>query len=91
MIRIDNFKTIPYSTEDIDAAQFVQRKAGLWIPRKRYTARRAERALKALLCTPTYREHVREIQDQIVREDGVATLCTAVEQVLQDFYGYPKD
>ena len=59
----------------------MQRKAGLWIRRKRYTARRAERALKALLCTPTYKEHVREILGQIVREDGVATLCAAAKQL----------
>jgi len=91
MVRGDNFKTIPYSAQDINAAQFMQRKAGLWIPRKRYTARRVERALKALLCTPTYKEHVRDIQEQILREDGVATLCTAVEQVRRDFYGSPKD
>jgi UDP:flavonoid glycosyltransferase YjiC (YdhE family) len=70
--------------QPFNAAQLVQRKAGLWIPRKHYTTRRAEQALKALLLTPTYREHVREIQAQILQEDGVATLCTAVEQVLRD-------
>src|SRR5205085_947272 len=73
--------------QPFNAAQVLQRKAGLWIPRKHYTIRRAEQALKALLCTPTYVEHVREIQTQIMQEDGVTTLCTAVEQVLRDGTG----
>jgi rhamnosyltransferase subunit B len=70
--------------QPFNAAQVVQRKAGLWIPRKHYTARRAEQALKALLCTPTYQEHARKLQAQVVQENGVAALCTAVEQVLYD-------
>jgi rhamnosyltransferase subunit B len=70
--------------QPFNAAQVVQRKAGLWIPRKRYTSRRAEKALKALLSTPTYQEHARKIQAQIMQEDGVAVLCTAIEQVLYD-------
>jgi rhamnosyltransferase subunit B len=71
--------------QPFNAAQVVQRKAGLWIPRKRYTTRRAEQALNALLSTPTYGKRVREIQAQILQEDGVATFCTAVEQVLRNF------
>ena len=76
--------------QPFNAAQVVQRKAGVWIPRKRYTARRAEKALKGLLSTPTSQEHVRKIQAQIMQEDGVALLCTAVERVLRDCYGSPK-
>ena len=71
--------------QPFNAAQMVQRKAGGWIPRKRYTPKRAEQALKTLLFTPTYQEHVRDIQAQILRENGVATLCSAVEQVLHNF------
>ena len=80
------------STRDqpFNAAQVVQRKAGVWIPRKRYTARRAEKALKGLLSTPTSQEHVRKIQAQIMQEDEVALLCTAVERVFRDRYGSPK-
>jgi rhamnosyltransferase subunit B len=70
--------------QPFNAAQVVQRQAGLWIPRKRYTVRRAEQALKALLCTPTYQEQSRKIQAQVMQEDGVAALCAAVEQVLRD-------
>jgi rhamnosyltransferase subunit B len=76
--------------QPFNAAQVVQRKAGVWISRKRYTARRAEQALKALLSTPTYQEQARKIQAQIRQEDGAAALCAAVEQVLRDCYGSPK-
>ena len=69
--------------QPFNAAQVVQRKAGLWIPRKHYTTRRAEHALKALLSTPDYGKRAREIQAQILQEDGVATFCTAVEQILR--------
>ena len=71
--------------QPFNAAQVVQRKVGLWIPRKHYTTRRAEHALKALLSTPEYGKRTREIQAQILQEDGVATLCTAVEQILRHF------
>src|SRR5260221_1366360 len=71
--------------QPFNAAQVVQRKVGLWIPRKHYTTRRAEHALKALLSTPDYRKRAREIQAQILQEDGVATFCTAVEQILPSF------
>ena len=68
--------------QPFNAAQVVQRKAGRWIPRKHYSMRRAEHALKALLTTPDYGKRVREIQAQILQEDGVATLCSAVQQIL---------
>jgi len=68
--------------QPFNAAQVVQRQAGVWIPRKQYTPRRAERALNALLWKPVYQERVREIRAQILQEDGVATCCTVVEQVL---------
>jgi len=70
--------------QPFNAAQVMQRKAGLWIPRKRYTVRRAEQALRALLFTPTYQEQARKIQARIMQEDGVAALCDAVEQILRD-------
>ena len=71
--------------QPFNAAQVVQGKAGLWIPRKHFTMRRAEHALKALLSTPDYGKRTREMQAQILQEDGVATLCTAVEQILSHF------
>ena len=70
--------------QPFNAAQVAQRKVGLWIPRKRFTTRRAEQALKALLWTPTYAQNAREIQNQVLQEDGAATLCTMAEQVLTD-------
>jgi rhamnosyltransferase subunit B len=68
--------------QPFNAAQVMRCKAGVWIPRKRYTARRGEKALKALLCTPTYQEQARTIQARVMQEDGVAAICAAVEQVL---------
>jgi UDP:flavonoid glycosyltransferase YjiC (YdhE family) len=55
--------------QPFNAAQVVQLKAGVWIPRKFYTVRRAEHALKGPLSTPIYGERVREIQAQILQED----------------------
>ena len=69
--------------QPFNAAQVVQRQAGLWISRKRYTLSRAEQTLKALLCTSIYQDQARKIQAQIMQEDGVAALCAAVEQVVQ--------
>jgi rhamnosyltransferase subunit B len=69
--------------QPFNAAQVVQRQAGVWIPRKQYTTKRAERALNMLLSMPTYKERMREIRAQILQEDGVATFCTAVEQGLR--------
>ncbi|MBO0777327.1 MAG: glycosyltransferase family 1 protein [Ktedonobacteraceae bacterium] len=69
--------------QPFNAAQMVQRQAGLWIPRKQYTTRRAERALNRLLSTPAYQERMREIRAQILQEDGVTTFCAAVEQLLR--------
>ncbi len=68
--------------QPFNAAQVVQRKAGLWIARKRYSIERAGKALRALLEKPTYRERARKMQAQIAQEDGVAALCEAVERVL---------
>lgn len=68
--------------QPFNAARAMQCKAGVWIPRKRYTARRAEKYLKALLCPPTYQEHARTLQARAMQEDGVAAISAAVEQVL---------
>lgn len=70
--------------QPFNAAQIVQRKVGLWIPRKHFTTRRAEQALKALLSRPIFTQNAREIQNQVLQEDGAATLCTMAEQVLND-------
>lgn len=70
--------------QPFNAAQVVQRKVGLWIPRKRYTTRRAVPALQSLLSTPIYAKRACEMQAQILQEDGVATFCAEVERVLRD-------
>jgi len=63
-----------------NAGLVVQRQVGLWIPRKHYTARAAQQALKALLAPSIYQEQARKLQAQILQEDGVAALCAALEQ-----------
>jgi UDP:flavonoid glycosyltransferase YjiC (YdhE family) len=70
--------------QPFNAAQVMRCKAGLWIPRKRYTVERARKALQALLTTPIYQERAREIQAQVMQEDGVAVLCTEIERILRD-------
>ena len=71
--------------QPFNAAQVVQCKAGLWIPRNHYTRKLAEQALRALLTSPTYRKSLQEIQAQILQEDGATTLCIAIEQVIDNF------
>ena len=68
--------------QPFNAAQVARYQAGVCIPRTQYTTRRAGQALKSLFSSPTYQKRVREIQTQILLEDGVATCCTEVEQVL---------
>ena len=70
--------------QPFNAAQVMQCKAGLWIPRKRYTSRRAEQALQTLFSLPMYQEQARKVQAQMLQENGVAALGAAVEQVLHD-------
>jgi rhamnosyltransferase subunit B len=65
-----------------NAALVVQRQAGLWLPRRRYTARRAVQALKTLLSSAIYREQTRKLQAQILQENGTAALCATIEQLL---------
>ena len=68
--------------QPFNAAHVAQRKAGLWIPRKRYTNERAGPALHTLLETPIYREQAHKMQAQIAQEDGVVAICEAVNRVL---------
>jgi rhamnosyltransferase subunit B len=68
--------------QPFNAAQIVQRKAGLWISRKHYTIKRAEEALMELLFAPNSSKPVRAIQTQIAQEDGVTALCNEVAKIL---------
>jgi UDP:flavonoid glycosyltransferase YjiC (YdhE family) len=69
--------------QPFNAAQVVKLQAGQWIPRKRYTTKRAERAMNRLLSMSVYKERMPEIRAQILQEDGVTTFCIVVEQVLR--------
>lgn len=64
------------------AAQVEQIGAGRYLSRRAYTTVRVAKALDELLHDRQYHERSRAIADQITREDGVATLCDALEAVL---------
>lgn len=74
---------VPWGFDQYYAAGRVARiGAGCAISRTRYTADRAAAAVASLLCDPRYPPTMRAIRDQIAREDGVGSLCAALEEVL---------
>ncbi len=74
---------VPWGADQFFTAERVRQiGAGLWMPRRRYTSRRAVRALAALLDEPRYRAQAQSIAATIGREDGVGALCDAIENVL---------
>lgn len=66
-----------------DGMQVARLGAGRWLPRRRYTVARAAAVLTALLHQPVYRAQAGVVAGQIAREDGVATLCAAIEDLLR--------
>ncbi len=66
-----------------DGMQVARLGAGRWLPRRRYTVARVVRDLTALLRQPSYQAQARAIADQMAREDGVATLCSEIEDILK--------
>jgi len=74
---------LPWGVDQFfDGAQVARLGAGEWLPRRRYTVVRATKALTALLHRPLYRERTGAIAGQIAQENGVATLCLAIEDLL---------
>jgi len=67
--------------QHFDAAQVTRLGAGRWLPRRRYTVARAAGMLAELLYQPVYRERVGVIAGRIAREDGVASLSLAIEDM----------
>jgi UDP:flavonoid glycosyltransferase YjiC (YdhE family) len=63
-------------------AQIARLGVGRWLQRRAYTAERAAHLLDALLCQPAFRERAAALAAQIALEDGVATLCDALEGLL---------
>ncbi|HEV2237203.1 MAG TPA: glycosyltransferase [Ktedonobacterales bacterium] len=74
---------IPWGVDQyINAEQVAHLGAGRWLQRHSYTVERAVQGLDALLHRERYREQAQALATQIVQEDGVATLCDALESVL---------
>jgi len=74
---------VPWGADQFfNGAQLERIGAGLWSTRRAYTDRRATRLLRRLLHEPHYRRTATCIAAQIAREDGVGTLCAAIEGVL---------
>ena len=73
---------VPWGFDQVYSAQQVARLgAGLSISWRSFTAERATRTLKELLYAPRAREVAQRLRDQLAREDGVAALCAAIENV----------
>lgn len=77
---------VPWGIDQFFTAAQVERLGvGLWRQHRFYTVERAARALSTLIQGVRYKERVQAIAAQIAQEDGVATLCEAIEAIL----GYP--
>lgn len=57
--------------------------AGRWMPRQAFTPTRGTGVLRDLLRDPRYRENARSVAAAIAQEDGVGTLCDAIEGQLR--------
>ena len=63
-------------------AQITRLGTGRWMTRRAYRPGRATKTLRALLTMPRYRQAAQAIAAQIASEDGVATLCDAIEAAM---------
>lgn len=78
---------VPFAHDQPDNATRVARRGGArWIPRPRYSARTAERELRALLEDPRYARCADEVGRRVRAEQGVETACDAVEALLAARY-----
>lgn len=75
---------LPWGLEQFFTAAQVERiGAGRWLYRSFYTTNRAVQALRVLLDEASYKQNSRSMASQIAQENGSATLCDAIEEVLQ--------
>lgn len=76
--------TVPWGIDQFFTAAQIQRiGVGRWVPRTRYTRRRAYAEVEALLNEPRYRARAQTIKDEIASEDGAEALGAAVESLLE--------
>lgn len=75
---------MPFAFDQFDNAARIKRLgAGRSIPRARYNATTASRALASLLDDATANATAGRLARQIRAEDGVATACSAIERLLE--------
>lgn len=76
---------VPWAVDQFWTGAQVRRiGAGLTLQRKSYTATLATPLLRDLLANPLYQKHCSALAGEIAREDGVATLCDALEGMLAE-------
>jgi len=63
-------------------AQITRLGAGHWMTRRAYRPTKATKALRTLLTMPRYQQAASAIATQIAGEDGVTTLCDAIEAAM---------
>ncbi len=75
---------VPFAHDQFDNAERTRRLgAAVTIPRRNYTGRRAENALRLLLSQPRYRESAAAVGELIRAEEGAAAAARAIERYLR--------
>src|SRR5262249_52561043 len=76
---------MPYAHDQLDNADRVTRLGiARTISRHRYTPARASAELRYLLDEPSYSQRASVVGEQVRQEDGVRTVCDALEALLQN-------
>jgi len=74
---------VPWGIDQFFTAAQVKRLGiGEWRQQRFYTVARGARILHSLMHEPRYKRRAQAIAAQLAKEDGVATLCEAIEAVL---------
>ena len=74
---------VPWGIDQFFTAAQVKRLGiGEWGQQRFYTVARGAGILQSLMHEPRYKRRAQEIAAQLVKEDGVATLCEAIEAAL---------
>jgi UDP:flavonoid glycosyltransferase YjiC (YdhE family) len=75
---------VPFAHDQPDNAERLKRQGiALTIPGRRYTAARAEAALRQLLEDSSYEQRAAAVGEKVREEDGVGVACDALEALLQ--------
>jgi rhamnosyltransferase subunit B len=75
---------VPFSHDQFDnGARAARLGCGRMLPRPRYNAASATRELRAILDDENYQNNAREVAARVQAENGAATACDAIEEVLR--------